>query len=194
MADPQRPPVRLPAGAGAGTAACRASSSDRVHLPRATSPPAAPGAASARRTRPPARPAPAARRGRGARTAALARRGAAAGPGPIPPARPPTPRRVDGRKSTKSAASTDEKSKNWWVRSSASTAWKARPTTTPRCRVRRNSSSHGIDSSIAAVATITAHSSPAAPSSWSADEPDGVGGLVGSRRWRSSPTGRRTPS
>ena len=25
-------------------------------------------------------------------------------------------------------------------------------------------------------------------------QPDGVGGLVGSRRWRSSPTGRRTPS
>ncbi len=31
----------------------------------------------------------------------------------------------------KSAASTDEKSKNWWVRSIASTPWNNSPTTTP---------------------------------------------------------------
>ena len=71
----------------------------------------------------------------------------------------------------KSAASTDEKSKNWWVRSIASTPWNTSPRTTPMCRVRRTTRSTGIDSSTAAVPTITLHCSHAAPSSCRLESP-----------------------
>ncbi len=36
-----------------------------------------------------------------------------------------------GRKSTKRANTADEKSKNWWVRSRASTKWNPNPSSTP---------------------------------------------------------------
>ena len=54
-----------------------------------------------------------------------------------------------------SALSTDEKSENRCVWSSAMRLWNTSPTTTPATRVRRNSSSNGTDNSIAAVPTGT---------------------------------------
>ena len=162
-----------PAGAAAGTGAVATRSSDARTPARAPTPPrsACRGGQHLERP-PPARRAPAARRGRGARTAG-ARSSRSSSRARTDPTRSATHTpTVGGRKSTNSAASTDEKSKNWWVRSSASTAWKARPTTTPRFRVRRNTSSHGmrqLDHGRRARSRPTA--SPAAPSSWSAESP-----------------------
>ncbi len=73
-----------------------------------------------------------------------------------------------------SALSTDEKSENRWVWSSAIKLWNTSPTQTPAIRVRRNSNRSGTDSSMAAVPIGTACAHQPAVALWmsSPNDPD----------------------